>query len=200
MVALHTMADEGLALAPCESARAPSLRHSLLEGFVREAYRSHFGARLASVMPELCALTEADGRPRAVAGLRCAGEGPLFLEQYLDASVEASIAGATGTTVDRAGIWEVGNLATRCPGAARQLVLSAAALLAERGAVWVAFTGTRRVLAVFRRLAVPLVTLAEAEACRVRDDGTYWGSYYSHHPRVVAGLVRHGLPSAWPRR
>lgn len=176
-----------------ESALEATPRHAMLAGFVRGTYRQHFGARLGAVMPELCALVEADGRPRAVAGLRAAASGPLFLEQYLPVPIESAIAAACGQPIRRADVWEVGNLATRCPGAARELVASAAGLLAERGAVWVAFTATRRVLAVFRRLRIPLLALGDAQAGMVHDDGTDWGSYYAHGPRVVAGRVLHGL-------
>lgn len=182
--------DAGLrweAAAPCSS------RHETLAGFVREAYRQHFGAELLSVMPELCAIVDPDGLPRAVAGIRHAADGPLFLEQYLAGPVEDAIAAAAGTPVARAGIWEVGNLATRCPGTARHFVRQAAAALAGRGAEWAVFTGTRRVVAVFRRLGVPLVTLAEADPARLADDGTRWGTYYDHAPRVVAGRVATGL-------
>jgi hypothetical protein len=66
-----------------EAAAPHSSRHETLAGFVREAYRQHFGAKLNSVMPELCAIVDPDGLPRAVAGIRHAADGPLFAEQYL---------------------------------------------------------------------------------------------------------------------
>lgn len=176
-----------------EAAAPHSSRHETLAGFVREAYRQHFGAKLNSVMPELCAIVDPDGLPRAVAGIRHAADGPLFLEQYLAGPVEDAITAAAGTFVPRTRIWEVGNLATRCPGAARYFVRRAAGALAERGAEWAVFTGTRRVVAVFRRLGIPLITLAEADPGRLADDGTRWGTYYEHAPRVVAGRVAAGL-------
>ncbi|MEJ2515324.1 MAG: thermostable hemolysin [Gammaproteobacteria bacterium] len=176
-----------------ESARHATPRHDDLAAFIREAYRSHFGANLASLMPELCALLDPDGLPRAVAGFRHAGRGPLFLEQYLDQPVEAAISLASREPVDRDSIWEIGNLATRCPGAARFFVRRAALELADRGATWAVFTGTRRVVAVFRRLRVPLITLGSADPERLGDDAAGWGSYYDHAPRVVAGRVSLGL-------
>ena len=176
-----------------EAAAPASDRHEALAGFVREAYRQHFGAQLASLMPELCALVDVDGLPRAVAGLRHAACGPLFLERYLASPVEEVIGAAAGQPVSRADVWEVGNLATRCPGAARYLVRRAAHALAERGAQWAVFTGTRRVVAIFRRLRVPLITLAEADPARLGEDASLWGSYYEHAPRVVAGRVTAGL-------
>ena len=172
-----------------EAASEASDRHAALADFIKGAYRQHFGASLSSLMPELCALIDVDGLPRAVAGFRQATGQPLFLEQYLSSPVELQIAAATGEPVERSTIWEVGNLATRCPGAARYFVHRAAEALAERGAEWAVFTGTRRVVAVFRRLGLPLVTLAQADPASLREDAARWGSYYEHAPRVVAGRV-----------
>lgn len=191
----HTdIAPPPLAPLRWEAAAAPAPRHAALAGFIRDAYERHFGAQLASLMPELCALVDLDGVPRAVAGFRPASSGPLFLEQYLGGPVEDAIARAAGEPVERRQVWEVGNLATRCPGAARDFVGRAAAALADRGASWAVFTGTRRVVAVFRRIGVPLVTLADADPARLTDRDTDWGSYYDHAPRVVAGRVSSGLP------
>lgn len=176
-----------------EAAAEPSPVHEVLARFVRAAYLDHFGAQLGALMPELCALVDLDGLPRAVAGFRRAADGPLFLEQYLAGSVEEALAAATGERVGRDGVWEVGNLATRCPGAARDFVRRAATALAERGAEWAVFTGTRRVVAVFRRLGIPLITLAHADPGRLVTHDADWGSYYEHAPRVVAGRVVDGL-------
>lgn len=172
-----------------ESARAPGARHATLAEFVCRTYEARFGARLPAVMPELCALLEPDGGPLAVAGFRGAAQEPLFLEQYLDVPIEAAISAATGQVVKRTEIWEVGNLATRCPGAARHFVNVAAHELAARGAAWAVFTGTRRVLAVFRRLGLPVVWLADADASRVADGVAAWGDYYNHAPQVVFGRL-----------
>jgi len=172
-----------------EAASEASDRHAALADFIKGAYRQHFGASLSSLMPELCALIDVDGLPRAVAGFRQATDNPLFLEQYLSSPVEQQIAAATGEAVRRSAIWEVGNLATRCPGAARYFVHRAAAALAERGAEWAVFTGTRRVVAVFRRLGLPLITLAQADPARLQEDAAHWGTYYQHAPRVVAGRI-----------
>lgn len=176
-----------------ETAAQTTPRHDALAAFIRESYRSHFGANLASLMPEICALLDPDGLPRAVAGFRHAGSEPLFLEHYLDMPVEAAISAASGQPVDRNSVWEIGNLATRCPGAARFFVRRAALDLAQRGATWAVFTGTRRVVAVFRRLRVPLITLGCADPARLGEAAAGWGSYYEHAPRVVAGRVALGL-------
>lgn len=176
-----------------EAAVRESARHANLGGFIAESYRRHFGANLFPLMPELCALVDADGVPRAVAGFRHAGAEALFLEQYLDAPVEEVLGRLTGEHVERSGVWEVGNLATRCPGAARQFIHRAALALSGRGATWAVFTATRRVAAVFRRVGVPLIQLGEAEPGRLLWDGTDWGSYYDHAPRVLAGRVATGL-------
>ena len=173
-----------------ESARAPGQRHATLADFVLHAYVARFGARAPAIMPELCALLDTGGHPVAVAGFRNAARDSLFLEQYLDMPIEAAITAATGGSALREEIWEVGNLATHCPGAARYFVSAAADKLVLRGATWAVFTGTRRVVAVFRRLGIPLLTLAEASPDRIVDGGRGWGDYYSHAPRVVLGQVR----------
>lgn len=187
---LRLQADpESVSVLRWESAHAPGTRHATLAEFVCRTYEARFGTRLPAVMPELCALLEPDGGPLAVAGFRGAAQETLFLEQYLDAPIEAAISAATGEVVRREAIWEVGNLATRCPGAARHFVNIAANELAARGAAWAAFTGTRRVLAVFRRLGIPVIRLADANPNRVADGAAAWGDYYKHSPQVVFGRI-----------
>jgi hypothetical protein len=176
-----------------ECVLAPSPRHAMLAEFVRHTYASWFGARLDVVMPELCALLGPDDEPHAVAGFRHAADDRLFLEQYLDIPIETAIMTATGADAKRVEIWEVGNLATRCPGAARDFVATAARQLASRGAGWAVFTGTRRVVAIFRRLGIPLLTRAPATPDRVAGGGDGWGDYYEHTPRVLLGRISAGL-------
>jgi len=162
-------------------------RRKVVETFVSEVFAEHFGATLRSFMPQLVSLADARGAITAAAGIRPAVMGPLFIERYLDPPIERLLAERAGRPICRSRIVEVGNLATRAPGAARRLFLELTRHLHEGGYDWVVFAGTSDVRAVFRRMGLELISLCAADGERLGAARRDWGSYYENAPIVLAG-------------
>jgi hypothetical protein len=165
-----------------------------LEEFVRRRFERTHGAQVRSFMPTLLSIDDRYGQRLGVIGLRCAADGPLYLEQYLDLPIERAIAaGTVSPEPARRDIVEIGNLA--CPtGRAGLLAISVLpAYLAARGHAWIAFTATRTVRRLLDELDAPIFELAEARESRVAGAPDDWGSYYAQEPRVHAARLRDGL-------
>lgn len=166
-----------------------------VECFIAQAFDRHYAARIAHFMPELVALRR-DGQIEAAAGCRSAAEAPLFLEQYLDAPIEACISQLAGHPTARSGIVELGQLAASRPGAGIALMLRLAHHLSSRGHAWVVFTATAELRGIFVRLGLPLFALAEAAPERLGDQAAAWGRYYEHRPLVVCASLNEAAQRA----
>ncbi len=169
-----------------------------LERFVAATFQRAHGARVQAFMPSLLGLEDWSGTLRCVLGLRGAGPGRLFLEQYLDRPIEEAIASGAGLTapVARGSIVEVGNLAGRGCRAAVYLVAQLPRFLVQRGYSWVTFTATGRVRELLSAFDAPLLDLGPADPARLGDQAGEWGAYYRTQPRVMAGWLPHGLKAA----
>ena len=80
------------------------------EAFVADKFQAAWQSRVTSFMPWLLSM-HCLGSCSAVAGIRKAAWERLFLERYLDESIEAGLREATGTAIKRSAIVEIGNLA-----------------------------------------------------------------------------------------
>jgi Thermostable hemolysin len=167
-------------------------RRQAVETFIHDVFAQHFGATLRGFMPELVSLSDDAGAITAAAGIRAAACGPLFVERYLDQSIERTLEARVGQRICRARIVEVGNLATRTPGRARPLFREITRHLDLHGYEWAVFAGTLDVRAVFRRLGVELVRLCDADGQRLGDARFDWGNYYENRPIVMAGSIAAG--------
>ncbi|MDN3222492.1 thermostable hemolysin [Pseudomonas nunensis] len=172
---------------PCEPQR------TVFEAYIQQRFRKAHGADIRHFMPELFGLRNAADELCAVAGVRRANEEPLFLERYLDESIDPLISAAADRPVDRAGIVEVGNLAASDTGSARLSIIAITYLLAMGGLEWVAFTGNIGLVNSFHRLGLKPVTLCAADPARLGDDLQHWGSYYESKPWVHVGNIRAGF-------
>jgi hypothetical protein len=144
-------------------------------------------------MPCLYGLEADDGSLHGAVGCRSAATQTLFLEHYLDEPIEDLIAARVGTSVERADVVEVGNLAARGAGMSRLLIVALTRLLATEGVRWVGFTGTPALINSFRRLGIALHGLAPADPRRLGVDRDQWraewGSYYDAGPQVMVAEV-----------
>jgi Thermostable hemolysin len=172
-----------------------------VEAFVQAVYARRHGARVRQFAPTLVSLDDATG-PVAAAGYRRAGPTPLFLERYLDAPIEASIAAQTGEAPARGSIIEVGHLAASREGAGRRMIHHLGPHLAALGCSWVVGTLTEELRALFVRLGITPLTLAAADPARLGDarDQADWGRYYEHRPMVLAGHLPRALQRLETRR
>ncbi len=60
--------------------------------FVQRRFALHHGARIQTLLPWQCTLSDEQGTLLASAGLNPASTGPLFLEHYLESPVEQQLA------------------------------------------------------------------------------------------------------------
>lgn len=167
-------------------------RRADTEAFIAQVYRARYGAELTRFLPHLLAFDDVAGRLQAAVGLQCGYEGPLFVEQYLDAPAEAAIADAIGRPVQRDQLVEVGNFGALSAGDARELILHLTHWLHAAGFRWVLFAATRQLRNTFDRLHLATVELAEANASRLLRDPDQWGRYYDAQPKVMFGDIAAG--------
>jgi hypothetical protein len=161
--------------------------------FIHDTYQRAYGAEVDTFMPQIMRVTNAAGEYRAVMGYRAAGQERLFLENYLDEPIEASISRYLGRTIERSSIVEVGNLAEAKAGDARLAIIAATAYMWARGYRWVAFTGVTRMRNVFRKLGLDTRELMVADETRLPpEEVAKWGAYYQGNPVVCFADIKHG--------
>lgn len=171
--------------AECIDARHPD--RAEVEDFVARVYRQRFDARLSEFMPHLLAFRDGQGRLLAAVGLRCGGEGRLFVERYLQDDAESRLGAELGQRVARQQIVELGNFAAHDPGAARELILALIPLLRQAGMRWVMFVATRQLRNAFRRLGLAPRHLMVARGECLGEDAASWGRYYDEAPELLFG-------------
>ena len=167
-----------------------------VETFIARRFGEVHGAHIAVFMPQLLALFDDQGAVRAAVGLRDAGVERLFLEYYLDTSVEQAIADnakPAGTVAVREQIVEIGNLASIDRCASRALFKLLARRLSSEDFQWAVFTGCSSLHRMFAILGLETVGLGRALQSRLPVDQQTWGGYYEDNPQVVAGRVGPGL-------
>jgi hypothetical protein len=171
-----------------------------VESFIQAIYAACYGAHVRDFMPTLVALHDDDGQLMAAAGYRGAGEHALFLERYLDRPVELMLAGDQATAPARERIVEVGHLAAARAGQGRRLILQLGPHLAGQGFDWVVSTLTQELRHLFLRLGIVPVPLGLADPALLGAEAAAWGSYYAHHPLVLAGPIAPALQALAQRR
>lgn len=159
-----------------------------VRSFVDESYRRAYGSARAAVFDNyLCT----GGTTRAALGYRRASAGPLFLEAYLDDSIEAHVSAALRRPVNRDAIVEIGNLAANNAWTMIALWGEAANDLGGTSEVVVA-TLTAPLRRMFARIGVPVHELIRADPAKLGPLAADWGNYYAQDPRVCAGLIAEG--------
>jgi hypothetical protein len=202
LMALSSFPDDRLP-TPVAPAPVPRLtvhtvddpRRGEVEAFIGRVYARRFGARVTGFAPTLVCLRDPLSQQIvAAAGYRRAHQGTLFLQRYLDAPIGQLLAThQSGAAVAPEGIFEVGHLAAERPGEGRRLIFLLAHHLAVEGALWVVSTLTEELRHLFVRLGVTPLALGRADAQALGDAASEWGSYYEHHPVVLAGQVQQAL-------
>jgi len=207
-----------LAMSLSPRAPAPPGRHSLaatprlrvhapgtcdraeVEDFIRGVYRDRYGADVRQFAPALVGLHDEAGELVAAAGYRAADQEPLFLERYLGVPVEARLAAESSVAPSRSHIVEVGHLAAARAGEGRRLVLLLGPHLSAQGFRWVVSTLTEELRHLFVRLGIVPMALGVADPTQLGDEAGRWGSYYDHHPVVLAGQIDQALKMLARRR
>ena len=164
-----------------------------LERFIGDGYLRAYGARVVHFADVLIGVSGASGQWVGGVGYTLAGREPLFVEQYVDQSIEEVVSHATGASLLRRDIVEVGNLFATGTGAARRIIVLMTKLLYDLGRSWVVLTLTRSLLNSFVRLGIEPIPLIAADPWRLQDRGASWGTYYSHAPCVMTANIRSGF-------
>jgi len=151
--------------------------------FIRRRFQQAYGAEPNLRIPSLLALTTAQGSLMAAVGVRNAGAGKLFLEDYLTEPVQTLM---PEPGIERRRIAEIAHLAGVEAGVSRYLFASLSVWLDGAGYDWVVCTGTDQLRNSFHRLGIATRVLADADPSKLPDGGAGWGRYYDHHPVVMA--------------
>lgn len=152
---------------------------------VRDKYRAVFSA---DVEPHpdffMVARRTADAAtPAAVAGLTFAENGSLFSERYLDGPIEALIGAKEGTPVSRAGIMEIGSLASTELQAGAELMRTMPLVAWCLGQRYAICTATHQVRRMFSKLDMEFIALGLAGIDRLALEAqANWGDYYRNQP------------------
>ncbi len=164
-----------------------------VERFIHNVFLNQYGADVHEFLPWLLSIHDKNGNINSALGLRSAGDDTLFLEQYLNTSIEETASGIIGKDIKREEIIEVGNLAAVSLGGARLLIYMLTAFLRGAGYKWVVFTAPSLLVNSFKRLELPLYHLANATIESLDNNNADWGDYYDHKPQVVIGNVDKGF-------
>lgn len=170
-----------------------------VEAYISAVYARRYGAHVTQFAPVLVCLRDDTGIV-AAAGYRHARGSALFLERYLAAPVETLLASSQGALPARETIVEVGHLAATRAGEGRRLILMLGPHLAQQGFHWVVSTLTEELRRLFLRIGVTPLTLGVADPAALGQEAVHWGSYYDHHPLVLAGHLPQALRRLARRR
>jgi len=162
------------------------------EAFVHDVFAARYRADVRAFYPALLEYRDGE-RQRAVVGMRQAGTGPLFAEQYLGMPAERAIGERFGQAIARDELVEVGNLALENPGDARWAIAATIQFLHAAGYRWVVFTATRVLVNTFQRLGMRPMPLAAALPDSLGAQARQWGDYYRTAPLVCAGPIAAGF-------
>jgi len=160
-----------------------------IESFIEEIYARRYRSTIARHYSTLMGVHDQNGGVVAAVGLRLAADEPLFLEHYLQRTVEAGVREATGRIVARDRIVEIGNLASAGKGASVFLFVVLAAYLRRHDLAYAVVTATKAQRRSFTRLGIDFTELGDANPDALPDSGAAWGSYYTHDPKVLVGAI-----------
>jgi hypothetical protein len=156
-----------------------------MEQYVAIEFLQQYGAKVGNFMPWLLGLSCED-KLVGVAGLRPAVTNALFIEQYLDRSIEDEIMLHTGLPVSRRHIIEIGNLAGHVPGVTRALFPLLTELTFTRQYQWCVCNTTPAVQNALHRLSIPIIPMQRAMPERLGEARFIWGKYYATETTVIA--------------
>ena len=158
-----------------------------LEAFIHAVFKSAYGANITAFMPHLVALRDSNGMLMAAFGLKKAGAGPLFLEQYLDEPIESLISKKLGKTIKRDEITKIGNLAVANPRNAGVLIAHVIQHSLDMGIEWCVATAHHSLQNGVVKGGRDVYPLFPADKSRLSlQEQAKWGSYYDRMPQVIA--------------
>ncbi len=170
----------------------PDAVRAEVESYIASRFDECYGAEITTFLPRLIS-AQFDGKTSAAVGLNMAATGSLFLEQYLDASVEQTLAGAAKQPICRDNIVEIGNLTVTQSGNSFLVFILLNAILDAAGYRWVSFTATRQVRRILGKLDCRAHKLCDAKVSKLNSDQAKWGAYYETEPEVLAVNIQESM-------
>lgn len=159
-----------------------------VERCIQAQFAQRHGAQISHFLPELISLG-CERNICAAVGFAPAARGGLFAESYLDSSIEHAIGAASGQSVARREVVEIGNLVSSWKGSSLLLFVFLSELIVSAGFRWAVFTATPEVERLLAKLNFAPTALVNANPERLADAGSSWGSYYQRAPRVMFGEI-----------
>lgn len=172
--------------AKVTSLQADHAQRTQVEDFIKSIFKKHHGAELDHFAPSLLATFNQEGDVDAALGYRLAGNEALFLENYLDQSIESLVSNYMGQPIERHSIGETGNLASSNAASCKALFAYTADYLHQQGVEWFVSTGTGVMRVVYRRLGIKAHVIHDVEKTRLSEDQQHaWGSFYEDKPKII---------------
>ncbi|MDA9557426.1 thermostable hemolysin [Vibrio sp.] len=159
---------------------------------VHTRYKNAFNADLNLFMPQFFVLVEGD-KIKSLCGFRVAKKEALFLEQYLDDKAEYLLSKEYNERIPRESLIEFGQLASFVKGLSPYHFYLMTQYLVRMGYKWCIFTATDLLYVMIKRLGLKPSVLSEADASRIENAKTIWGTYYDRKPRIIAGNLVESL-------
>lgn len=158
-----------------------------VERFIQVMFKRKHNASVSIFMPDIIRVINPDNSIVAACGLRLAKESSLFLERYLEQSVEHTLSEITGESISRNSIVEVGNLAVADPLSLEVLASKISWYLKRSRANWAVFTGIPILRNSLTKLGYKIVIIGEASSSGFSDEElAIWGTYYDNKPLIMA--------------
>ena len=184
----HSRADHRLDICDLDS-----LRRKELETFIGKQFANAHQTTLNDFLPHLIGL----GFPsdfHAAIGFSFASKNKLFLENYLESSVESLLSARLEKSVDRKYCVEVGNLAASRSGSILALFIILVGAMSNNGFKYFIFTAISPLREKFRRMGLKLEELGAADRYLITNSSTSdWGSYYQNDPTVICCELKQAL-------
>jgi len=167
-----------------------SRKRDSAECLIKDTFKATYNAEVKDFLPLLIAAKNNE-KLDAVIGVGGAVNAPLYLESYLNLSIETEINKHCNLTVQRKNIVEIGNLVANRGGVSRQLFIVLALALKKIGIEWVSFTATPHVELLLQKLTFEPIEICAAQEISVVNGQSNWGTYYGSVPKVCIGNVNH---------
>jgi len=159
------------------------------EQYIAGQFSRSYGAKIKDFLPLLLSL-RCNNSLSAVTGICPASDKHLFVEQYLEHSIDVELSKLSSQITQRSTIVEIGNLASHQRGATLLLFVLLAAVLHRANFKWLAFTATPHVQKTIGKMGFHLSPITEALPHHIEPSSLAdWGSYYETKPWVVTGQL-----------
>ncbi|MFC8128443.1 thermostable hemolysin [Streptomyces sp. NPDC057302] len=179
---------------------------------VSKVFGTRFGAQVAPNPDQFIAYVgQQDGGPEEVEaciGISFPENGPIFLERYLDGTIEDALCEAAEQEVRRHQIVQLGSVASLKNMAGAEIYRALPLIQACLGRSYAVMTMTNRSAALAKRLGLITHRLCDADGTRLgAEELARWGTFYDQRPAVrwgrladhsqqlVTGVERYALDS-----